>query len=265
MMESKISALIVDDEKLARNVIKRFVEEYENIFIAAECNSGITAVQQIEALQPDLIFLDIQLPDLDGFQVIKEVELPYCPVYIFITAHNKYAVEAFEANAMDYLLKPFTKERFDKAVKKALDHLSLQKEMKVNNALEKLLKIHSQLYDKDAKPTHLQKVLIKENKKIFMLPLTDVFYIESSGDYIKLHLKNKSHLLNESLSNLEARLDPAQFMRIHRSFIINVDYIKEFIPHFNSEYFIVMQNDAQVKLSRSYKDQFRNIMGKNLL
>lgn len=263
-MPAKVSALIVDDEKLARNVIKKFLQEYDNIDIAAECSSGIEALQQIETLQPDLVFLDIQMPDLNGFQVIKEVEVQYCPVYIFITAHNKYAVEAFEVSAIDYLLKPFTRERFDKAVKKSLEHLSAFRELKVNDAVEKLLKVYAQLCNKETNALYIQRVLVKENKKIFMLPLKDVYYIESSGDYVKFQLKNKSHLVNESLNNLETRLNPAQFLRIHRSFIINLDYIKEFIPHFNGEYFVVMENDAQVKLSRSYKNLFKEIIGRQL-
>ena len=258
-MPAKIQALIVDDERLARNVIKKFLQEYDNIELVAESSTGLEALHHIEELKPDLVFLDIQMPDLNGFEVIKEVGSQWKPVYIFITAHNKYAVEAFEASALDYLLKPFTQERFDIALKKAFDHLTAFKESKVNMEIEKLLKKYSELKNPEGNPQYIQRILVKENKKISMLPMKDVYYIESSGDYVKLQLKSKCHLLNESLSNLESQLDPKQFLRIHRSFIVNIDYIKEFIPHFNGEYFVIMENDAQVKLSRSYKDQFKGL------
>ena len=263
-MPAKTKALIVDDERLARNVVKKFLQVYDDIDIAGESTSGLEALQQIEELRPDIVFLDIQLPDLDGFQVIREVQQVCSPLYIFITAHNKYAVDAFEASAVDYLLKPFSRERFGLALKKALSQLTAFKESRANSALEILLKKYTELSISKGNKSHLQRILIKENKKMSLLPLKDVYYMESSGDYVKLVLDNKSHIINESLTNLETRLNPNQFLRIHRSFIININHVKEFIPHYNGEYFVVMENNEQVKLSRTYKDQFKDMIGRQL-
>ena len=261
-MNAKLKSLIVDDEPLAREVIRQFCGKYEELIVVGECGSGLQAVQAIEELLPDIVFLDVQMPDLNGFEVIKEVEGVFKGIYVFTTAHNQYAIDAFETNTVDYLLKPFTEQRFDKAVQKSLQFAFAFKQTHTENAIDRLLFTYNQIISKDAGKAYLQRVLVRESKKLFMVPLRDVYYFEGSGDYVKIQLHNKSHLINESLSNLENQLDPHQFMRIHRSFIVNMDYIKEFIPHFNSEYIIVLQNNMQVKMSRSYKSQFNQLIGK---
>jgi len=263
-MQPKIKALVVDDEKLARDMLTSLLTNYSDIEVLEECSSGLDALQAILTHEPDLVFLDIQMPDLNGFQVIREIPPESKCVFIFITAHDKYAVQAFEASAIDYLLKPFSSERFDKAVLKALNHLAASRERNLHKAIDHLLRMYDNLISRQGHLSCIQKILVKESKKIFMVPVQEVYYIEASGDYIRIHLKNKSHLVNESLDNIQAQLNPKEFFRIHRSFIVNVQYIKEFVPHFNSEYFIILENDAQVKLSRSYKDQFRSLIGKSL-
>ncbi len=263
-MSTKLKALIVDDEPLARDVIRRFCGKYEQLEVIAECGSGLHAVEAIEEHCPDIVFMDVQMPDLNGFEVIKEVEGKFKGTYVFTTAHNQYAIDAFETNAVDYLLKPFTEQRFDKAMQKTLKHILAFKETNTRDAIERLLLTYEQVAAKNAKKTYLQRVLVRENKKLFMVSLRDVYYFEGSGDYIKIQLNNKSHLINESLSNLEQQVDPKQFVRIHRSFIVNIDHIKEFIPHLNGEYIIVLQNNAQVKMSRSYKSQLNQLIGRQL-
>jgi two-component system LytT family response regulator len=263
-MPAKTRVLIVDDERLSRNIVRKFLEEYDNIEIAGESASGLEALQQIEALRPEIVFLDIQMPDLDVFEVIQETEKIDSPLYIFITAHNKYAVDAFEASAFDYLLKPFSRERFGLAVERALSHLLAFKDSKVNGSIKMLLDKYQELINKDESRSYIQRILIKENKKISLLPLKDVYYMESSGDYVKLWVQNRSYIINESLSNLERQLNPNQFSRIHRSFIINIDHIREFIPHHNGEYFVVMENNEHVKLSRTYKEQFKELIDRKL-
>ena len=263
-MREELKVLIVDDELLARDIIKQFLKKYEGLQIIGESSSGIKTIQAIEELEPDIVFLDIQMPDLNGFEVIREVELSFKGLFVFTTAYNKYAVEAFETSAVDYLLKPFSEERFDKAIKKAIHHFEVFKLANSQKALDKLLTAYQQLISKEGSKGFMQRILVRESKKIFMIPLKDIYYFEGSGDYVKLQLKNKTHLINESLNNLEKQLDPQQFIRIHRSFIVNLDFIKEFIPHFNGEYIIVLENDAQVKLSRSYKNLFKEIIGKQM-
>lgn len=263
-MHNKLKILVVDDEPLARDVIKQFCRKYEQFTIVGECGSGLQAVEAIEKFSPDIVFLDVQMPDLNGFEVIREMEGIFKGIYIFTTAHNEYAIDAFETNTVDYLLKPFTEERFDKAVNKTLQYIKAAKDIQTETAIDRLLLSYNQIASGNGSKTWLQRVLVRENKKLFMVSLKDVYYFEGSGDYVKIQLQNKSHLINESLTNLDKQLDPGQFVRIHRSFIVNLDYIKEFIPHFNGEYIIVLQNNLQVKLSRSYKSQFNHLIGKQL-
>src|SRR6476619_2923723 len=170
-MQAKTRVLIVDDERLSRNIVRKFLGEYDNIEITGESASGLEALQQIEAVRPEIVFLDIQMPDLGGFEVIKETEKIYSPLYIFTTAHNKYAVDAFEASAFDYLLKPFSRERFGLAVERALSHLHAFKDSKVNGSIKMLLDKYQELINKDESRSYIQRILIKENKKISLLPL----------------------------------------------------------------------------------------------
>jgi len=253
--------IIVDDEKLSRDLIRTLLKDHPLIETIAECTNGLEALQCIVDTQPDLVFLDIQMPDLNGFQVIKELPGDNKPLFIFVTAYDKYALHAFEVSAVDYLLKPFTEERFNSAIQKAFSHVSGTRQSEFNKAVEKLLAIYADLKLKDIKKEWLNRILVRENKKIFLVSLKDVYCLEASGDYVRVHLKNKSHLVNNSLNNLETQLDPDQFVRIQRSAIINKERIKEFIPHFNGEYVIVLENDLQVKLSRSYKHLFKELAG----
>ena len=259
---NSIRAIIVDDEELSRDVIRAFLKDQDNIEVIAECSNGLDTLQTIVDTRPDLVFLDIQMPDLNGFQVIKELPADIKPLYIFVTAYDKYALHAFDVSAIDYLLKPFTQERFNTAVAKAVSQILNSRQSEFNKAVENLLVIYSDLKLKDLKKEYLNRILVRENKKIFLVPLREVYCLEASGDYVRLHLKNKNHLINDSLNNLETKLNPDQFTRIHRSAIINKEMIKEFIPHFNGEYIIVLENNMQVKLSRTYKHLFKELVGK---
>jgi two-component system LytT family response regulator len=263
-MNAPLNVLIVDDERLARDIIRNFLHKYENLVITGESSSGLQAIEAIETLKPDLVFLDVQMPDLNGFQIIKEVERDFKGLFVFTTAYNHYAVAAFETSAVDYLLKPFSEERFDSAVQKALKHLAAYKVLDAQKTVDQLLSAYHELSQKEGAKKYLQRLLVRESKKLFMVSLKEVYYLEASGDYVKVHQHHKTHLVNESLNSLEKQLDPAQFLRIHRSYIVNLDYIKEFIPYFNSEYILVLENNAQVKLSRSYKNLFKDLIGRQL-
>jgi len=258
---NSIKAIIVDDEKLSRDVIRTFLKDDTSIEIVSECSNGLEALQCIGDVKPDLVFLDIQMPDLNGFQVMQELPGDARPSFIFVTAYEKYALKAFEVSAVDYLLKPFTEERFKQALQKALTHISNTRQTEFGKAVEKLLHVYADLKGKDVKKEYLDRILVRENKKLFLVPLKDVYCLEASGDYVRLHLKHKNHLVNESLNNLETKMDPERFVRIHRSAIINKERIREFIPHFNGEYVIILENDLQVKLSRTYKHLFKELIG----
>jgi two-component system, LytTR family, response regulator len=257
-----LRTLIADDEELSRDYIKRLVDANPQIEIIGECVNGVDTLQNIIDLKPDLVFLDIQMPDLNGFQVISELQGETKPLFIFITAHDQYALSAFEVSAIDYLLKPFTRERLENAIHKAGLFTASSRQSEFNRSVENLLQVYLQMKGKDLMKQYLTRILIKENKKIFLLPLKEVYCIEASGDYVRLHSRHKNHLVNNSLNNLETQLDPEQFVRVHRSSIINKEKIKEFIPHFNGEFIIILENGIEVKLSRSYKHLFKELTNK---
>jgi len=256
--EPVIRAIIADDEPLARNLIRNYLISFPQIKIVAECENGLKALNCINDLHPDLLFLDIQMPDIDGFSVLKE--LKQFPLIIFTTAFHQYAVEAFELNAVDYLLKPFDKERFAVAVQKALLQKStpsfIQKQIDdIQRTLGELIRVERKF---------TSRILVK-NKEIYsFLPVKDILWFEAFNDYVKIHTTEKFHLKNISLNELEAKLNPDQFVRIHRSSMVNIAYIKELKPYFNGEYHIFLTNGEKLKLSRSYKAKLRQIIDENL-
>ncbi len=256
--EAQIKAIIADDESLARNVIKKYVTAFSQIKIVAECENGLTALNKINELKPDLVFLDIQMPDLDGLTMLNK--LKQTPLIIFTTAFNQYAIKAFEANAVDYLLKPFDKDRFTQAIKKAMEQKSSPAflENKINVLQDSLNQIlHT---DKN----FISRILIKGKDGYLFLNIADIFWFEADGDYVKIHTSDKCYLKNTSLIELETKLNPQQFIRIHRSTIVKITTIKEMKPFFNGEYHIYLANGAKLKLSRSYKDKLKLIIDESI-
>jgi two-component system LytT family response regulator len=193
------------------------------------------------------------MPGFNGIDVLHKLGDDYRPAIIFTTAYEQYAVKAFEVKAIDYLLKPFDRTRFDEAFSRAHEYIQ-NKESDFNQLIKKLRDsfVHLQQSNKE---DHLTRILIKETKKIFFVKTNEVYWFEASGDYVTVHLEKKSHLINQSLNSLETHLNSSDFVRIHRSYIVNVNYIAEFEPHFNSEYFITLKNNARLKLSRTYRDR----------
>jgi two-component system LytT family response regulator len=260
----KISAIIIDDEIHARDIIKTYLKNHPDILITGETNNGFDAIQMILERQPDLIFLDIQMPELDGFAVLQSITgLEKIPVTIFTTAYDHYAIKAFEVNAVDYLLKPFQEERFGAAIAKAKKQiLNSQPEHFVYESIKKLIKhldIHPRSPDTQK---YLQRILIKETKRVFFIKTEDISWIGASNYYSKVYTKQgKKYLFNESLASLEKKLDSQQFIRIHRSSIVNIDSIKELIPHFNGEYHVILNDSTKLKLSRNYKENLNSLMG----
>lgn len=254
----RIRALVVDDEPLAREMIREMLGADSDVEIVAECSNGREAVDAIKSLRPDLVFLDIQMPELGGFEVLASFEPESTPYVIFVTAYDQYAVRAFEVHAFDYLLKPFDNERFDTAWQR------VKAQIKVDQSGERDQHILALLEELKSGPRHLERLVIKNGGRVFFLNVQDVYCIESEGNYVRVYDNQKGYLLRETISNLEEQLDPKQFRRIHRSAIVKIDRIKEMQPWFHGEYRIIMENGKELTLSRNYRANFQGAVGNNI-
>lgn len=245
----KIRALIVDDEPLARERIRRFLAREADIEIAAECTDGGEAVRQIRALRPDLVFLDIQMPERDGFGVLEEIGVEELPVVVFVTAYDRYAIKAFDFHALDYLLKPYTGERFRRAVERARAQIQHGKGGQLDERLISLLE------NLKTEQKVLERLMIKSAGRVFFLRTEEIDWIEAEGNYVRLHVGREAHLLRETMNRLASRLDPEKFLRIHRSTLVHIERIKELQPMFGGEYTVVLRDGTKLTLSRSYRDK----------
>jgi len=254
----KIRALIVDDEPLARERLRTLLEADPDVEIAGECSSGRAAVAAIEKHAPDLVFLDVQMPHLDGFGVLEAIGPERMPATIFVTAYDQYALRAFEVQALDYLLKPFDRERFHKALRRAKELVRGPAGTELSRRLLALLE------DLRPDPKRLQRLVLKSAGRVFFLRTDEIEWIEAAGNYLRLHVGADSHLLRETMNELETRLDPSRFIRVHRSAIVNLERIKELHPWFRGEYVIVLRTGARLTLSRGYKEKFEALLGKPL-
>jgi two-component system LytT family response regulator len=254
----KIRAFIVDDEPLARQRLRTLLESDADIEIAGECADGCQAVAALQEHKPDLLFLDVQMPRLDGFGVLAALRDVYLPVVIFVTAHDRYALQAFEVHALDYLLKPFDRERFRTALERAKAQVRREQSGEVNQRLLALLQ-HVHETNK-----HLERLVVKSAGRVCFVRLEDIDWIEAAANYVRLHVGKETHLLRESLSGLEARLDGKRFLRIHRSFIVNIERIRELQPAFHGDYVIILQDGTELTLSRGYRDKLQELLGNSL-
>ncbi|HEY5610896.1 MAG TPA: LytTR family DNA-binding domain-containing protein [Thermoanaerobaculia bacterium] len=230
--------MIADDEAPARRKIARHLARHPEAEIVAEASDGVEAVKAVRETKPDLVFLDIQMPKMTGFEVIAQIGAAKMPPVIFVTAYDEFALEAFEVAAVDYLLKPFNEARFEKAWSRATRERS---------SLETLLARVGR--------KHLERFTVREGERIFFVPLREVIRLSASGNYVELHTVNGAHLIRETLSALEERLDPERFVRIHRSDIVNRDFIKELQPLFHGDYVVKLKNAEKLRLSRRYQDR----------
>ncbi|MGB9180880.1 MAG: LytTR family DNA-binding domain-containing protein [Pyrinomonadaceae bacterium] len=253
-----IRALLVDDESLAREMIREMLDDDRDVEIIGECINGLEAVEFIETETPDLIFLDVQMPELGGFEVLENIPKDRMPHVIFVTAYDQYAVRAFEVHALDYLLKPFDRERFQAAWQRAKAEIVREK----NGALDQ--RIITLLEELKAGPKYLERLVIKSGGRVFFLDTDDIDWIEAEGNYVSVHTGKKSHLLRETISSLEAQLDPKKFIRIHRSSIVKIDRIQELQPWFHGEYKIILLDGTQLTLSRNYRENLHEALGKLL-
>ncbi|WP_223115305.1 LytR/AlgR family response regulator transcription factor [Hanstruepera ponticola] len=254
----KITTLIIDDEPLARQRIRNLLTDIVEIEILDECATGKKAIKAIESNKPDLIFLDIQLKDMTGFNVLEKIDNALKPIVVFITAYNEYALKAFEFFAFDYLQKPFKDDRFFTSTKKAIEQVKQRNNLKFEDKIEGLLNF---VYSRNEKQNKTTKFPIKLGNKVVFIDSSEIKYIIASGYYAEIHTENKKHLLRESLNNLTEELNASKFVRIHRSTIINLDFIKELIHSNYGEIDVKMNDNNLFRISRSFKKEFLNKMG----
>jgi len=240
-----IRCIIIDDEKLARDLLEEFIEDYDEIEIIGQCSKGKKAVELIDELEPDLIFLDVQMPGMNGFEVLDNIA--HRPFVIFSTAYDNYAIQAFEENAIDYLLKPLDKERF----KKAIDRVKKQMESKDKNT-DKIFEILNK--KEGAFSSH---IFVQKSDKFLNLPVTEVLHFEASGDYTIISTEKEQYLSSNGIGKLEGKLDPEIFIRVHRSTIININHLKEIEKHFNGGLVVKMNNGKSFAVSRTYAKEIR--------
>jgi len=263
--EDKIRVIIVDDEPLALRGMKLRLKDFPEVEIVGECSNGREAVKEIKALSPDLVFLDIQMPGLDGFGVVRALLGGPAPLFVFVTAYDKYAIDAFEANALDYIVKPVEEERLKDAIHRAREAM---KSRAAANRESRLVEMLASLSDDDRdkikdliddpawteKERYTERISFKDGSKVVVLNADDIEWIDAAGDYMCIHAGGKTHIIRETMKTLQQRLDPSRFQRVHRSAIVNVGKVKELHPHSNGEYFLILENGNELKLSRSYKD-----------
>jgi len=244
-----MNALIVDDEPLARDGMRMLLEEEPGITKVAQARNGAEAVKLIRAQRPDLVLLDVQMPEMDGFGVLKELGAEAMPPVIFVTAHDQYAIQAFEVNAIDYLLKPVTRERFSQALNRVRERLSIQ-----GPDNQHVLSLLQQL---SAPRKYLARVALRSAGKISFVNIEDIQFVQAAENYVQLHLKSARHLLHVPIATLESSLDPKAFLRIHRSLIVNVRHIHELETGPHGEYIVVLQGGARLQSSRSYHEKIK--------
>jgi two-component system, LytTR family, response regulator len=258
-MTDRVRCIIVDDEILAREGLRSMAQRDSGLNVIAECSNGMEAVQMISTKKPDLVFLDIQMPEMDGFGVLKELKLgargprgPFSYI-IFVTAYDQYAVRAFDVHALDYLLKPVDEERFKRSVSRAKEMLRSESEwtQKVGGLLQDLESKQSQ---------YLERLIIKEDGRIFFIKTSEIDWIEAKGNYALIHSGRKSYLVREAMNSLENQLNPERFFRIHRSTIVNIERIHELQSLFHGDCRIILQDGTKLLMSRRFRDKIKNYL-----
>lgn len=251
-----IRAMIVDDEPLARMRIRDLLAEAADVEVIAECANGQEAIEAIEESPPDLLFLDIQMPVLDGFDVLQTIGVGLVPVVIFVTAYDQFALRAFEAHALDYLLKPYDDERFEMALERARKRIRQQQGGDLDVRLSALLE------QVRGDRGYLQRLVVPTGPRSEFVRTDDIDWIEAERNYIRLHVGGRAHLLRETLRGIESALDPARFCRIHRSTVVNIDRIQAVESLFGGEYLVVLHDGTKLTSGRSYRRNLHALMGK---
>ncbi|PWT94501.1 MAG: DNA-binding response regulator [Blastocatellia bacterium] len=254
---NKIRALVVDDEPLARRRLRKLLSRDVEVEVIGDCANGYEAIDAINQQAPHLVFLDVQMPEVDGFAVLEKLDQDAMPFVIFVTAYDKYALKAFEVSAVDYLLKPFDKKRFEQALQRAKTRLFSEREG-VNQETLALLK------ELKARSLCLERLLIKSGGRAFFLKTDEIDWIAAEGKYVRIHVGKESYLFREGMTVIEQQLDPRKFLRVHRSHIVNIDRVKELQPWFNHEYRVVLHDGTKLILSRSCRKKLTDLLGERL-
>ncbi|WP_428741674.1 LytR/AlgR family response regulator transcription factor [Tenacibaculum sp.] len=255
IMSFALKVIVVDDEELARKRLENLIKEVSQFELVAQCQNGEDAIEKIESLLPDLIYLDIKLKDMSGFEILNKVKIPVAPIIIFVTAYDKFAIKAFDNFAFDYLLKPFKDTRFLESANKAIEQFKLKKSISGEN-LSRLLNYFEKNRNKINQTNKLQSIPIRLGNKISFLDFNDIKYITASGYYAEIFSESKKHLIRQSLSNLIVELDSDYFIRIHRSTIINLKFMLEIINSNFGDMDVKMKDGTLFRISKSYKKDF---------
>jgi two-component system LytT family response regulator len=253
-----LRVLIVDDEPLGRQRLRALLEAEADVDVVGECVDGAAAVAALREYRPDLVFLDVHMPELDGFGVLQALGQDRPAGVIFVTAYDKYALRAFDVHALDYLLKPFDRERFQNALARARARIAQAQTAEVGEQLRALLE--------ETRPgkKYLDRVVIKSPSRVFFLRVEEIDWVEAAANYLRLHVGREAHLLRETMSGLEARLDPEKFLRIHRSTIVNIERVRELQPWFHGDYIVLLRDGTKLTLSRSYRQKLQELFGNAL-
>ncbi len=250
----RIRALIVDDEPPARERLRRFLDAEEDVDVIGECATGVDAVEAIEREAPHVIFLDVQMPGMNGFEVLQALDVSQLPAIIFVTAHDEYALRAFDVHAIDYLLKPFSHDRFSDALGRARAQLTRTGLAALDRRLAALLE------DLKNGQGARARLIVRSGGRVVFVRTAEVDCVEAAANYVRLHLHGESYTLRESMKNIEARLPPEMFLRIHRSTIVNIDRIKELQPWFHGEHIAILQDGTKLTVSRAYTERLQELI-----
>jgi len=251
-----IRVAVADDEPLARERLTSMLAGRERYSLVAECNDGAEALAVLKDQDIDLLFLDVQMPGLDGFQILESLGAAPLPMIVFVTAFDDYALRAFDVSALDYLLKPFDRDRFEKTLARVEERLAARHQGGISVELREFLTTLST----SAAPSHVSRFPVRANGEIYFVRAEDVDWIDAEGNYVALHAAGRRHLVRDTIKSLEGRLDPVKFVRVHRSAIINVDRLRKLQPYFHGEYVITLQDGTTLTSSRTYSDRLRALL-----
>ena len=268
-MSEHIRVLVVDDEPLARAGVCDLLSRDPEVTVVGEAGNGEDAVTAIEELRPDLVMLDVQMPGMTGFEVLRAIGPEHMPPVVFITAYDQFAVRAFEVNAVDYLLKPFDDERFAVTLARAKKTVRQSHAGELSRQLASLLERSGAVSTAAAAPAapaapYSDRLVVKSSGRVFFLRSEEIDWVEAADYYVKLHAGGKTHLLRETMNALEERLDPRKFFRVHRSAIVNLDRIRELQPYFRGEHVLILQDGTRLKLSRARRERLEDVLKQTL-
>lgn len=265
-----IRTLIIDDEPRARQGIRARLQDFPDIRIIGECSSGLEAVEIIKTTTPDLIFLDIQMPEMNGFEMLQKIPSHVMPIVIFVTAYDQYAVKAFEYHALDYLLKPIEEDRFHKTLNNVFEEYNRRNLQAYVDKIKAMMKDYLQVIGEGqtdrpgstamAEKEYLSRFMIKTPNHINIISVNEILWIESAGDLVFLHTKSHKHIYRETMTALEADLDPKKFVRIHRSAIVNIEKVKHLHPVSHGDFDVHLEHDIKLRMSRTYRDKFQQAL-----